>query len=113
MFVDSFRRVRLHVALLGTAPILLLVMARPELLDRRPSWPVAPRLEPLAESEVETLIGGRVSRETETQILPAAGGNPLFVQELLAMVADGTAVALYEAKGNVLGAAHERVRTVS
>ena len=79
-----------HVALLGTAPILLMVMARPELLDRRPPWPVALRLEPLAASDVESLIDGRVPIETETQILRAAGGNPLFVQELLAMAADGT-----------------------
>ena len=39
-----------HVALLSArAPLLLLCLARPELLERRPAWPVALRLEPLAE----------------------------------------------------------------
>jgi class 3 adenylate cyclase/tetratricopeptide (TPR) repeat protein len=85
---DAFLDLIEHVGLLGTAPILLLVMARPELIDRRASWPVALRLEPLPESDVELLIGGRVPRETEARILRAAGGNPLFVQELLAMAGE-------------------------
>jgi class 3 adenylate cyclase/tetratricopeptide (TPR) repeat protein len=79
-----------HVGLLASGgPVLLLSMARPELLDRRPSWPVALRLEPLADHDVEELVGGRVSNETQARILRAAGGNPLFVQELLAMVDAG------------------------
>jgi len=86
---DAFLDLIEHVGLLGTAPTLLLAMARPELLDRRPSWPVALRLDPLPESDVERLIGGRVSHETEVRILRAAGGNPLFVQELLAMAGEG------------------------
>ena len=37
-----------HVALLSSsAPILILCMTRPDLLDRRPSWPVTFRLAPL------------------------------------------------------------------
>ena len=86
---DAFLDLIEHVGLLGTAPILLVAIARPELLDRRPPWPVALRLEPLGESDVELLVGGRVSRETQARILRAAGGNPLFVQELLAWAADG------------------------
>ena len=40
-----------HVALLSSgAPLLLLCMARPELLDSRPAWPVTIRLEPLDDS---------------------------------------------------------------
>jgi class 3 adenylate cyclase/tetratricopeptide (TPR) repeat protein len=86
---DAFLDLVEHVALLGAAPILLIAIARPELLDRRPLWPVALRLEPLAQRDVEVLIGGRVSVEAEAQILRAAGGNPLFVEELLAMAGDG------------------------
>jgi len=86
---DAFLDLIEHVALLGSAPILLVAMTRPELLDRRPSWPVALRLEPLAEREVELLIGGRVSPEAKARILRTAGGNPLFVHELLAMSRDG------------------------
>ena len=37
-----------HVALLSSgAPLLVVCMARPELLDGRPTWPVTVRLEPL------------------------------------------------------------------
>ena len=47
-----------HVALLsGGAPLLLVSMARPELLDIRPSWPVSVRLEPLSGEDAASLIG--------------------------------------------------------
>ena len=43
-----------HVALLSSgAAILLLCMARPELLERRPAWPVTLRLDPLGAEDVE------------------------------------------------------------
>ena len=43
-----------HVALLSTgAAILLICMARPELLDGRSTWPVALHLEPLRAEEIE------------------------------------------------------------
>jgi class 3 adenylate cyclase/tetratricopeptide (TPR) repeat protein len=78
-----------HVALLSSsAPILLLCMARPELLDRRSAWPVTLRLEPLGEEDVEALIPGRVSRELREKITRAAGGNPLFIGEMLAMAGE-------------------------
>jgi class 3 adenylate cyclase/tetratricopeptide (TPR) repeat protein len=84
-----------HVALLSSnAPILLLCMARPELLDRRPTWPVTLRLEPLADALVERLVGERTSPVAREQIVRAAGGNPLFVDEMLALAseADGEIV---------------------
>src|SRR5436190_11758410 len=69
------------------APILLLCMARPELLDRRPGWPGVLRLEPLPAEQVEALIGDQVSGDLRERIAYASGGNPLFVSEMLAMVA--------------------------
>ena len=46
-----------HVALLSSgAPILLVCMARPELTEGRPTWPVTLRLEPLDAEEVDELI---------------------------------------------------------
>jgi class 3 adenylate cyclase/tetratricopeptide (TPR) repeat protein len=81
-----------HVALLSTgAPILLLCMARPELVERRPTWPVALTLEPLDDDAVATLIGDRVSGAVRDRITRAAGGNPLFVSEMLVIAgsADG------------------------
>jgi class 3 adenylate cyclase/tetratricopeptide (TPR) repeat protein len=77
-------------ALLSTgAPLLLLCMARPELLDRRPGWPAALRLQPLPEEEAGALVGD-VPDEVRKQIVRASGGNPLFLTEMAALSdADG------------------------
>jgi class 3 adenylate cyclase/tetratricopeptide (TPR) repeat protein len=81
------------------APILLLCLARPDLFDARPSW-AAPRprttlvsLSPLTDDESENLIGGLVHGGDVTaglreRIVHAAEGNPLFVEQMLAMLAD-------------------------
>src|ERR671936_1738071 len=46
-----------HVALLSTgAPILILCLARADLIERRPQWPIALRLQPLPDTDVEALI---------------------------------------------------------
>jgi len=75
-----------HVALLSSgAPILLLCIARPELTDSRSGWPVTLRLEPLGKEDVEELIPERISAELRTKIARAAGGNPLFIEEMLMM----------------------------
>jgi class 3 adenylate cyclase/tetratricopeptide (TPR) repeat protein len=81
-----------HVAFLSTgAPILLLCMARPELLDRRSGWSGVVRLQPLARDEAEALMesrlgDGEITADVRERILRAAGGNPLFVEEMAAMV---------------------------
>jgi class 3 adenylate cyclase/tetratricopeptide (TPR) repeat protein len=75
-----------HVALLATgAPILILCIARPELVDRRADWPVGLRLDPLSEQDVEALMPAGIAAGLRATIARAAGGNPLFVQEMLAM----------------------------
>ncbi len=75
-----------HVALLSaSAPILLLCMARLQLTERRPQWPVALRLEPLPEQVVDELIPRTIDEELRKKIGRAAGGNPLFVTEMIAM----------------------------
>ena len=75
-----------HVALLSSgAPILLLCIARPELTDSRSGWPVTLRLEPLGKEDVEELIPERISGELRAKIARAAGGNPLFIEEMLMM----------------------------
>jgi tetratricopeptide (TPR) repeat protein len=80
-------------ALLSTgAPLLLVCMARPELLDRRPGWPTTLRLEPLPEKEAAQLVGEAVSDEVRERIVRAAGGNPLFVTEMLSLAVGGTDV---------------------
>jgi class 3 adenylate cyclase len=75
-----------HVALLSSgAPILLLCIARPELTERRPAWPVTLRLAPLREEDVDQLIPEGFSGELRERIARAAGGNPLFIGEMLAI----------------------------
>jgi tetratricopeptide (TPR) repeat protein len=84
------------------APILLLCLARPELLDRRPAWgggklnSTTVLLEPLASDETEELIDRllpyeRIEASLRERILEAAGGNPLFVEEMVAMLAEAEA----------------------
>jgi class 3 adenylate cyclase/tetratricopeptide (TPR) repeat protein len=81
-----------HLVFLSTgAPILLLCMGRPELLDRRSGWSGVLRLQPLGPGEAETLMEARIGtqelgEDVRDRILRAAGGNPLFVEEMAAMV---------------------------
>ncbi|MGH3104976.1 MAG: adenylate/guanylate cyclase domain-containing protein [Gaiellaceae bacterium] len=75
------------------SPIVLLCLARPDLLDARPSWPVALQLEPLELEEtselITNLLGSSLQDESvERRIADAADGNPLFVSELLRMMMD-------------------------
>lgn len=81
------------------APILLLCLARPELLETRPDWnsedpdaaPLA--LEPLSTTECSELIaqlpgGEELSDEERARIADFGGGNPLAVEQLLALQAE-------------------------
>ncbi len=89
---ETFRDLIEHVALLSSgAPILLLCIARPELSERHPGWPVTLRLEPLGDADVEELMAERIPAKLRDRIARAAGGNPLFIEEMLAMAeeADG------------------------
>src|SRR5919108_1480570 len=77
------------VSLLSSgAPLLLLCLARSELVDRRTQWPVALRLEPLPEQEVDDLIPQAVAPELRKRITHASGGNPLFVTEMVAVASE-------------------------
>jgi predicted ATPase/class 3 adenylate cyclase len=81
------------------APILLLCIARPELLDRRSTWSggklnaTTVLLEPLTPDEtdllIERLLGdSALAGPLRARIRDAAEGNPLFVEQMLAMVAE-------------------------
>jgi class 3 adenylate cyclase/tetratricopeptide (TPR) repeat protein len=89
-----------HVAdSMRDAPLLLVCLARPELLDAWPAWGGGKRnatsifLEPLSESEsrllLANLLGGGVADEVLLRIHPSAEGNPLFVEEMVSMLIDG------------------------
>jgi DNA-binding SARP family transcriptional activator len=81
------------------APILLVCVARPELFDLRPAWgggkPNAHALflQPLPPHESEALVDDLLGESDLPQpvrahIVGAAGGNPLFLEELLATLVD-------------------------
>jgi tetratricopeptide (TPR) repeat protein len=81
------------------ASILLLCMARPDLLDVRPSWAggltnaTTMSLAPLTEGQCDELIGhllgsAALPEEVRDRIVRVAEGNPLFVEEMLRMLVD-------------------------
>ncbi|HEY5695164.1 MAG TPA: adenylate/guanylate cyclase domain-containing protein [Gaiellaceae bacterium] len=76
-------------ALLSTgAPLFLLCMARPELLERRPAWSPPLRLEPLPPDQADLLIGAGLPAGFREKVIRAAGGNPLFITEMLALATE-------------------------
>src|SRR5207248_7981679 len=80
---ETFLELVESIALLSTgAPLLLLCMARPELLDRRPGWPVTLRLESLSDGEAAELLGDNLPDEVREHIVRASGDNPLFLTEM-------------------------------
>ncbi len=74
------------------APIIVLCLARPELLDARPRWSgAALTLEPLTEVESEQLLDELAAEwpidpETRVEIADRAEGNPLFLEQMIAMI---------------------------
>ena len=81
------------------APLVLVAMARHELLELRPGWTartegsVTVILEPLSPGQSELLIENLLGEATlepavASRIQEAAEGNPLFVEETLSMLMD-------------------------
>lgn len=81
------------------APLLVVCVARPELIDGRPGWgggklnAISVLLEPLDDDECELLITNLIgeaalTRPARERIFAAAEGNPLFVEETLEMLID-------------------------
>jgi class 3 adenylate cyclase/tetratricopeptide (TPR) repeat protein len=80
-------------------PVFILCLARPDLFDEHPTWARAAwartvLLEPLGDDDTEALIEGRLGgleldASVRARVREAAEGNPLFVEQLLAMLAEG------------------------
>jgi DNA-binding SARP family transcriptional activator len=92
-------------------PILIVSLARTELVETRPGW-AGPsssgflvELEPLAAEDVSALLeaisGGPVAPDLREQIVDHAGGNPLFAEQLLLLVAERADVRLDQAPPTV------------
>ena len=82
-------------AALADAPVLVVCLARGELLERVPDWPVTLGLEPLGEDAADALLASLgVPEAVRPRLARTAAGNPLFAEELVAMlVAEGVLVA--------------------
>ena len=87
----------------GRSPIVVVRIARPELLDQRPAWAaeadrsVSIQLGPLGEFPAEALLdslsaGHRIAPSTWARLIDTAGGNPLYLEQL--------AVSLSEQSGS-------------
>jgi class 3 adenylate cyclase/tetratricopeptide (TPR) repeat protein len=84
------------------APILVLCLGRPELLDRRPGWgggklnATTVLLEPLNAADTEALIDellpatSAIDPQLRARVRATAAGNPLFVEEIIAMVRESS-----------------------
>jgi class 3 adenylate cyclase/tetratricopeptide (TPR) repeat protein len=88
-----------HIADWGRdSQILIICLARAELLEERPAWAggklnsTSVLLEPLGPDDVGTLIenllDATVPPEVKERVSHAAEGNPLFVEELVTMLID-------------------------
>jgi DNA-binding SARP family transcriptional activator/tetratricopeptide (TPR) repeat protein len=87
------------------APLLLVCVARPELLDARPHWgggklnATSVLLEPLSDGESVELVDNLASAvdlesDARRRIVDTAGGNPLFVEEMVALLLEDGRVDL-------------------
>jgi class 3 adenylate cyclase/tetratricopeptide (TPR) repeat protein len=80
-------------------PLLVVCAARPELYERRPGWGAGLRnahtinLSPLSDGETAELVAhllanAVLSSDLELEILERAGGNPLYAEEFVRLLAD-------------------------
>ena len=83
-----------HLASSGNGPVLILCLARDELVDRRPSWGGGRRhattitLDALSEEEAAALVASLLAGDERAAELAAgvagrSGGNPLFAEEMV------------------------------
>ena len=93
-----------HLADWVRAPLLVICLARPELLEQRPGWgggrvrSTAIELEPLSDEESELLVekllaqlageSGEPMKAPSREVLERAEGNPLFVEETIRMLVE-------------------------
>ena len=100
------------------SPLLVVCMARPELLDARDSWGGGKHnatsifLEPLTADETgrlaRNLLGsGDIEADLGIRIEQAAGGNPLFIEEMVALLLEDDLIRIDEGCWTASGAVRE------
>jgi DNA-binding SARP family transcriptional activator len=117
MLLDLFDQI---AEFLRGVPILLLCVARPELLEDRPTWGAGKpnattvMIDGLEEDNCALLLerlGGGFPAESRGQIISASGGNPLFLQELFAVARERGVLAVPATIQALLSARLERLQT--
>lgn len=83
-------------------PVVLLALARPELLDERPAWGTGVHasttisLDPVSTRDATVMVGNLVGEELAPnalrRLVEVAGGNPLFLEELVAGLMEGAEI---------------------
>ncbi len=85
-----------HLAQWVRAPLILVCLARDELLDRRPGWGGGRRsatqllLDPLAAEDTRALVSSLIpdGDEVVLRVVERSGGNPLFAEEMARRIAE-------------------------
>jgi DNA-binding SARP family transcriptional activator len=86
----------------GEAPITIVCIARPELLDQRPAWAaeadraVSIQLTPLGGGAAAALLdsvsaGQRIAPSIRARLIDTAGGNPLYLEQLAVSLSEQSA----------------------
>jgi class 3 adenylate cyclase len=102
----------------GDVPLLVVGSARPELLARRPGWgggkpnAVTLSLAPLSDDDTARLLGSLLGRPVleagqQAMLLVHAGGNPLYAEQYVQMLAEhgaGGGLPLPESIQGIVGA---------
>ena len=83
-------------ARLHDAPLLIIWVTRPDLFERHPDWlerigadnvlELGPLSAEASDALVDAIAGARLERDDRRRIAEAAGGNPLFLEQLVAYV---------------------------
>lgn len=100
---------------LGSAPVLVLCLARADLVERRPQWVRDPNasltLDPLNDSESVALLDALgTPQQHRTRIAEMAEGNPLFIEQLALFAReDAASVTLVDSIRGVLHARLDRL----
>ncbi|HTX32084.1 MAG TPA: adenylate/guanylate cyclase domain-containing protein [Solirubrobacteraceae bacterium] len=99
-------------------PILMLCTARPELLEDRPTWgggklnATTLLLEPLGTQDAEALLerlADGLDREARGRVIAASEGNPLFLEEMVALARERGTVTVPPTIQALLAARLERL----
>lgn len=94
-------------------PVLIVCLARPDLLELRSGWGGGKRnytslfVEPLSDQNTRALLQGLLNVDNVpdplTQAIHAAGGNPFFVEEILRMLIDSGSLRRVDSRWEFAG----------